>query len=164
MHFFKCFKLVLFRPAAGLDLFVMVCLFPEPFVRHVTRYSQGIRSTPRLSRQSRSVSMICRGTVQTSSHIMTRGMNFWPIRSGAQSFRPLHRKKLWYVCAFTPLPRISLASRCVGVNTGSFSPGRALSLSWLFRCLRRRSASSVGALSAYHRIAARLTGAAAWPV
>ena len=120
MRFFKCFKLVLFRPVAGLDLFVMVCLFPEPLVRHVTRYSQRISSTPRLSRQSRSVSMICRGTVQTSSHIMTRGMNFWPIRSGAKSFRPLHRKKLWYVCAFTPSPA-SLWRAGVSVSTRGLS-------------------------------------------
>ena len=51
--------------------------------------------TPRPSSQSRKVSRVGRGTVQTSSQIITRGMNFCPILSGVHSVWPLQRKKLW---------------------------------------------------------------------
>ena len=36
-----------------------------------------------------------RGIVQTSSQMITRGMNFCLILSGVHSIWPLHRKKLW---------------------------------------------------------------------
>ena len=51
--------------------------------------------TPRPSSQSRKVSRVGRGTVQTSSQMIKRGMNFCSILSGIHSVWPLQRKKLW---------------------------------------------------------------------
>ena len=92
----------------GLEKRVFGCGLPRPLRnrRHARGASrvdfsgdcpwspQQMTWTSRPSSQSRKVSRVGRGTVQTSSQMITRGTNFCLILSGVQSVWPLQRKKL----------------------------------------------------------------------
>ena len=75
----------------------LLCNRAEPVVGHFSgdRGRLSLVATAPPSSQSRKVSRMRRGTVKTSSQMITQGLNFCPILSGVHSVWPLHRKKLW---------------------------------------------------------------------
>ena len=85
-----------FGSVVNLYLFKVVgrllCNRAEPLVGHFSGDRGGcpwspqqMTWTPRPSSQSREVSRVGRATVETSSQMITRGMNFCPILSGVHS-------------------------------------------------------------------------------
>ena len=112
---------------------------------------QQITWTPRPSSQSRKVSRVGPGTVQTSSQTIRRGMNFCPILSGVHSIgRSCGRSgpgRPWSA-SFWP-------GDWSGRRRGDLSGGRARSLTWFCRCPHRCLGSSSGASAAGRRGAAR---------